>query len=189
VGATEKMTFEITILDDLLPKEMADKIETTMLNDHFPWYFKRDVTFKNPPKDYQNTIAFGHSFFKQGVIKSAYLDLVKDIPAAASAKLKLKEYLTLVHARSFMQLPLRTKKGNEHCGIHTDMDEPHLVILYYPIDADGDTFFFANDKKTIIKRITPKKNRAVFFNGLIYHASSSPTAKERIIINFDLVVS
>ena len=75
---------------------------------------------------------------------------------------------------------------------HVDQDRPHKVFLYYVNDSDGDTFFFNErfgqqvDKFTIESRVSPKMGRAVFFDGNIYHASSSPIkSKMRCILNID----
>ena len=40
----------------------------------------------------------------------------------------------------------------------------------------------------IIKRISPKKGRALVFNGNRYHSSSGPTKDIRCIINFDITI-
>ena len=54
-------------------------------------------------------------------------------------------------------------------------------------DSDGDTILFKDDKKTEIKRITPKKGRIVFFDGLIPHCSSPPTKNHRAIVNINFI--
>lgn len=75
---------------------------------------------------------------------------------------------------------------------HVDQDRPHKVFLYYVNDSDGDTFFFNErfgqivSEFTVESQVTPKMGRAVFFDGDIYHASSSPTqSKMRCILNID----
>jgi hypothetical protein len=75
---------------------------------------------------------------------------------------------------------------------HVDQDRPHKVFLYYVNDSDGDTFFFNErfgqsvNEFTVESQVTPKMGRAVFFDGDIYHASSSPTqSKMRCILNID----
>lgn len=94
---------------------------------------------------------------------------------------------------------LRNK--NKICHIHTNRSEPHLVILYYVNDCDGDTILYKETTDEIPyieyvsgkyknfqvdKKITPKKGRILIFNGSIYHASSSPTKGIRSIITTDL---
>jgi len=73
-----------------------------------------------------------------------------------------------------------------HNNMHVDMKLPHVVVLYYVNDADGDTFFF-NNSREIVDRVTPKKGRAVVFDGLTLHASSMPTKNHRISLNLGYV--
>jgi hypothetical protein len=84
---------------------------------------------------------------------------------------------------------------------HVDFYFPHYTLLYYVNDSDGDTFIF-NEKVnmydsskikeypeefTLLKRVSPKMGRAVLFNGLHYHSSSTPTkTDERTAININL---
>ena len=82
---------------------------------------------------------------------------------------------------------------------HVDRPDPHKVFLYYLDDADGDTYFFSKyhnegDDITDIeglksyKTVSPAMGKGVIFDGLIYHASSSPIKSDyRIILNLDFV--
>jgi hypothetical protein len=94
---------------------------------------------------------------------------------------------------------------NEH---HVDVGVPHMVALMYLNDSDGDTIIYKEkmnpnhyktpftleeydmylrDKLTEDRRVTPKANRVVLFDGATYHSSSTPTTVDRRItmnINF-----
>lgn len=86
----------------------------------------------------------------------------------------------------------------ENAGYHynlphqDDATDKSITMVYYLDDSDGDTFlfneFYSNpppEKLTLYKRITPKRNRAVFFESNRYHASSNPTkSRDRFIINW-----
>ena len=91
----------------------------------------------------------------------------------------------------------KTKKNH----IHVNNRVPHLVLLYYVNDSDGDTILY--DKTiddipytvdypdeycdlNISHRVTPKKGRVLVFDGRYYHAPSSPTKSMRCIITLDL---
>ena len=91
---------------------------------------------------------------------------------------------SIFQARAFLQLPVSS--NNLLTGIHKDLEIPHWVCLYYVNDSDGDTIFFNNEKKEI-KRVSPKKGRVAFFDGNIFHSSSSPTKNTRAVLNFDFV--
>ncbi len=76
--------------------------------------------------------------------------------------------------------------------VHQDSDIESVSILYYVNESDGDTFLFNEfyekgklPNLTLAKRVSPKKNRVVLFDGRRYHAGSNPRHnRERIVINF-----
>lgn len=80
---------------------------------------------------------------------------------------------------------------------HVDTDTEHKVFLYYVNDADGDTILFkekmvfgekAPDSFTIDQVVSPKRGRAIVFDGDTYHAPSAPTESPyRCVINIDFV--
>ena len=77
----------------------------------------------------------------------------------------------------------------QHSLPHIDSNDEHQTIIYYVTDSDGDTLLFEDDKKTIVKRISPKKGRFLFFDGDIWHASTNPVkSMKRIVININLSV-
>jgi hypothetical protein len=169
------------IVDNALPDTLANEIEAVLFSNTFPWFFMDDITYRNNPNVKDKTMAFSHLFYSNGVINSDSFEMIEAIPIA------LSETGTLLLARSFLQLPVSTTRL--HNNIHIDYETPHTVCLYYVNDTDGDTFIFANDKKTITQRISPKKNRCVVFDGSTYHASSTPSKDKRAVINFDLSVA
>tara|TARA_R110000803_G_C11842327_1_gene304764 strand:- start:71 stop:628 length:558 start_codon:yes stop_codon:yes gene_type:complete len=69
---------------------------------------------------------------------------------------------------------------------HVDIDWPHWVFLYYVNDSEGETVFY-NEQKEEIKRVTPKKGRACFFDGSIYHSASTPNITSRAVININFI--
>lgn len=83
---------------------------------------------------------------------------------------------------------------------HVDFPFPHYTFLYYVNDSDGDTILFnekfdinkdvydQHDDFTIFKSFTPKRGKAILFNGLTYHSSSNPQHHEsRVVINMNLI--
>ena len=89
----------------------------------------------------------------------------------------------VLQARSFLQTPNNTTR--KYNNKHVDTTIPHVVVLYYVNDSDGDTHLF--NGVDIIKTVTPKKNRVVIFDGSIYHSSGSPTTNKRCVINFNII--
>ena len=70
---------------------------------------------------------------------------------------------------------------------------PHYSAVYYVNDSDGDTIIYDQQfqgnpnpplELTEKRRIDPKANRLLLFNGKYFHTGSSPAKnKNRIIIN------
>jgi hypothetical protein len=119
-------------------------------------------------------------------------DLGSNILHAFAKKhgIKIKEIL-----RIKANILNKTDKQNHIHPPHVDMTKPHLVFLYYVNDSDGDTVFF-NEKYssektpilTVNNSIAPKSGSAIVFDGLTYHASSSPiNAEERIVLNINFI--
>jgi hypothetical protein len=79
---------------------------------------------------------------------------------------------------------------------HTDDEHEHKTMIYYVNDSDGDTILFKErfsgmlnfTKKTEDRRISPRKNKAVIFDGLRYHTGSVPKTGHRVLININFLV-
>lgn len=174
----------VTIIDDVLPASMADSIEATLFSPTFPWYYTDDITYDHGSRNDLAEMSFGffHLFqseYRQLSMYGSYFESVVHI-ALDKAGLKIKP--DILQGRSFLQVPSVYKR--EYNNKHVDTQIPHTVVLYYVNDSDGDTFLF--EGVNIFKRITPKKNRVVIFDGSIYHSSSGPTLNKRAVLNFDV---
>ena len=98
----------------------------------------------------------------------------------------------VIQGRSFLQLPLTTKKGKVDTP-HIDTDDKHFVMLYYVCDSDGDTIIYNEREKdrpdgiyTIKQRVTPKQGRVVLFDGWLMHTAEQPINNVRCIVNYNL---
>lgn len=188
----------MVIIDDVIPKSLQDAIENTLFGQDFPWFFINNITFKNGA---YNTPAFFHVYKTlNGPINSNTFDLVSLIAHAALEK-TTSYFGEVLQARSFLQLPLNHAVLSSPVDeLHIDCETPHIVVLYYVCDSDGDTILV--DKKfnpaigaeltckhtdyEVLARVTPKKGRAVVFDGAIYHTAEQPTKNKRCIVNFNL---
>jgi len=103
--------------------------------------------------------------------------------------------------RCISGIHILTDQKNKIDKVHIDRKTPHIVMLYYVTDSDGETILYnktTNDLKNdvydldeiedlkITHKIKPQKGRVVFFDGNTYHSSSTPSNGFRIIINLDL---
>jgi len=181
---TENQTtdaYKVYVVDNFLRGDYADIIEKACLSE-VPWYFLEDITHGDrTTNEMQKVPAFTHVFADSHTGASGFFELVRGIPYGAQhiPKASIKRVV------GFLQMP---NKGvdNSYNNIHTDMEAEHIVLLYYVNDSDGETFFFdADDNVTQV--VSPKKNRAVIFNGNTRHASSRPKFHPRCVVNFNLI--
>ena len=198
---------DIYIIDNVIPEDKQNEIEDLFTSNRLSWVFHRDIALD--PMDIKKlgitklTPGIGCNI-KQHLPKYLNLNLLNRVKIIAEQACigidkKLKE---IYQARSFMHFPISADSRNEFDNIHIDIPFEHLVVLYYVNDTDGDTFIFdkfadLNNLKsptlnesevTVIKKISPKKGRALVFDGRRYHSSSAPTKDIRCILNFDIAI-
>jgi hypothetical protein len=198
---------DIYIIDDVIPLDKQDEIEDLFTSSRLAWVFHKDIALD--PRDIKKlgitklTPGIGCNI-KQHLPKYLNINLLNRVKIIAEQACigidkKLKE---IYQARSFMHFPIVPELRKEFDNIHIDIPFEHLVVLYYVNDTDGDTFIFdkfadLNNLKSptlnendasIIKKVSPKKGRALLFDGRRYHSSSAPTKNIRCIINFDIAI-
>ena len=98
------------------------------------------------------------------------------------------------HKRVKANMLMRSRDPHKYHTPHVDYEKPHKVILYYVNDSDGPTYFFKqkfngmSQKLEIDRIVHPKAGRYVIFDGLTYHASSSPvTTDHRCVTNINYI--
>lgn len=192
------MISEVIIIDDVVPKSYQDYLEKSIIESDIPWTYRPNLGNNTPianVNDPAPAVGIIHVFSNEQGIKSRLF--YKILPMIKEACRKANYKLTGVFGgRTFIQFP--AKDNSTFTKIHTDLNVDHTVLLYYVKDSDGDTIIFnktTNDipkdqlnesELSVIKRITPKKGRAVLFNGLIYHATTLPVLGSRCVININL---
>ena len=178
--------FEMTlqkykIIDDVMPKGMADRIESMILKDSIvPFVFVGNVAKIHGEK---NQFGFAHVIFSESGT-SPFLETALPILELAADKCSIG-IGEVIMIRSFLQTPPPSPSRNTS---HTDTREPHWVCLYYVNDSEGDTILFNDDGSELVS-VTPKKNRAVLFDGRISHCATEPTNRPRCVINFNFMPS
>ena len=171
------------IIDDVLPVALADSLDRMCTWD-YRWHYLRDTTGKGYDKNmderFPSLVSTVYDLASNIIIKDDFYRLESTIWILADVA--GLNYDNLTRARLGMYLPIN--HGYPHHTPHRDQQYPHTVLLYYVCGHDGDTFFFDN-KKEIIDRVSPKKNRLVIFDGSTRHASSNPTKGHRISLNLN----
>ncbi len=192
------MLNNIITIDNAIPLAYQDYLERTILEDDISWKYRPNLGNNTPKANILDTTpapGIIHVFCNEGGIQSELF--YKVLPMVEEVCRKANYNLTEIFGgRTFIQLP--GKDNTSITKIHTDLDNTHMVLIYYIIDADGDTILFDKttddmpkseldtSKLTVLRRITPKKGRAVLFNGSIYHATTLPILDKRCIININL---
>jgi len=169
----------IKIIDNCIPVKQQDLIINKLLKTKFfPWFYCEDVTYGGKESS-QHRPALSHYFVKYKEQNSVYLELASSLITPFTNN-------PIVQSRAFLQFPLNLKLiSSKYDTPHTDLTVPHMVYLYYVVNADGDTLIFKNSK--IIKRVSPKKGRLLIFDGGLWHTAQQPQKGIRCIINSDVI--
>ena len=165
-----------------LSSKISDKIEEQSYK--VPWFFFHDCALdeKTIKKEgLEKNPYFSHALsHESGKWKSDHYFL---FPMDFISQFSHMHDRTMIRSHITFHYPNENKFGKYH-NLHIDNEKPHDVVLYYINDADGDTFFFDNDRK-IIHRETPEKGKLIIFDGSIFHSSSSPSKNIRMTMNIN----
>jgi len=183
--------------DNILGNNTFAKLQATLLNEELPWFFIGSTAYTDQDPTQEFDFSFAHQVYKEGKVYSSLGQFLETccLSALDNAGITCKELW-----RIRLGLITATKQSIVHQP-HVDYEEPHKSALIYVNDTDGDTVFYKNKfvpgtihsaewKQSFEEdaRVTPKANRLVWFDGLQYHSSSTPTqTSRRIVINFNYV--
>lgn len=193
------------ILDNLIEEELQNQIEDSMFDCFWTYSCDSVLGSKSLENKYRKFLSpFQYDIspmflanIKSSLNKKTY-DKVISVVNDGCNKInfnieKIERCYGAIHA---------TMRDEQKCDvIHTNRDIPHLVMLYYVNDSDGDTILYdktlkdipfdidypdENYELNIQHRISPQKGRILFFDGSVYHSPSTPTKSMRCIITLDL---
>jgi hypothetical protein len=171
-------TSNIKIFESVITPAYQDFIKAQLFATTVPWTFLPDVTAHAD----KGNLGFSHTAFEFGAIKSTCYWFLYPILLECCAKQGI-EILSLERIRVGLYVNVNSDRPHTK---HVDMQQPHLVGLYYVDDADGDTVFYADGEGgEEILRCKPKKGTMVIFDGSVYHASTSPIkTSHRVTVNY-----
>lgn len=190
------------VIDDFIDFFDQEAIKHTLLGVSFPYYFVSDIVWGKDDlddnlKNNQKYPGLFHVFVVEGNINSSlFIEPIQKLVNKGSEVVGSK-HKDILFSRSFLTLPLREQFNITDKKLHIDEATPHLVVLYYVIDADGDTILsnikgngitgdydvFLSDESNIKVSVTPKQGRVLIFDGLHYHGVTPPKDGIRSIIN------
>lgn len=176
----------IEVIDDFLPKFIFDRVSNMVQDTNFVW----------------NCVPASYTTDKS----SAFVHNVNNFPPGEVSELSVVVALYIcekynMHIDQLRIIRYGLAHREQQYTIHTphiDSLEPHMVALLYLNESDGDTILYKErytnglspfrtvDELEVDKRVSPKPNRLVFFDGRIYHSSSTPTNNQlRYALNFN----
>jgi hypothetical protein len=198
---------EPIILDDFLPAKYADEIEKQCLDPRFTWCYNPSIEMDGTETD---QVGFSHvAFVYPNSNVNPYIE--RELTALFFPITYLLEDKSGIPFNSLIRVRLglftRDSSSTSYHLPHVDYRFEHNVALYYVSDSDGPTHIFEEritpepfdnfaegiksprpSTFTLQTKIEPKKNRVVIFDGLQYHASSSPIHhKHRIALNINFI--
>jgi hypothetical protein len=189
------------IFDDIISESDQTKLEQYVKLSNLQWNYQHNITGQYGGTD---SLELPANVLKGiDITDSDILNIINSI------KLNLLNKVNIEFEKDYRYKINWTAPINQNYDfknlIHVDMDVSHIVIVYYINDTDGNTILLNNKKGNsaeshqtnfnsidlddfeIVNTISPKKGRAVVFDGNIYHYGEYPTITDRFIINFDLV--
>ena len=194
----------IKILDNLVPVSIQNRFIERLENENFSWFYFNDIIYGHDNKKFINqnitkTFDFVHTLFNENGINSDDYDLFSTILNffVVKEKVKIKDMIRVRIRKTFR---IKNHSIEKYNAPHIDVKDhlPYKTLLYYVDDSDGDTVFFKNKATENIfldteaeeyKRVSPKKGRAIYFDGDIYHSGNCPVDfNERTVINFDFKI-
>jgi hypothetical protein len=174
----------IEVYDNVLPSYIVKEIKHLLISgesNEFFWLYRNNLT----SKDNESSLpGFAHLFYRANpLFDSSFSTFLNQILYIfCNSQNILLQHIEL--GRTFLQLPNINPSASS--SIHTDLDDPHYVCLYYVNDSDGDTIFF-DDNENEIKRVSPKEGRIAFFDGSIKHKGGVNFKGPRAVINFNFI--
>ena len=169
----------IEVVDNFLPQKLEDILEHHIIYET-KYLYSYNIVTGNKEGNYNP--GFGCGMYDRG----SGFDDSKFFPLSVLynfSSFKGFFITNIYNAHIFFQVPSITQTLSTP---HVDMLSPHWVLLYYVNDSDGDTILY-NKNKEEIKRVSPKKGKAIFFDGSIYHSAGIPKNSHRAVINFNFI--
>ena len=188
---------DVEVVDDFLSPRYFNRIKNLITSNIQPWYFNSNISTKNQTEDMNSYGFHCHIVKERNMIEEepvAYIlsGLIHQAQDYCDRNNILKSRLDMVTYSS-------TKKYQHEPHVDFTPYKSNLfTAIFYIMESDAETIIF-NEKEraldgnktdwndlelTVKKKILPKENRIVFFNGHYIHTGCSPVKyKNRIVLN------
>lgn len=200
------------VFDDVIDTKLQLKLLKYFDDNYKNWnHFKKDISHGDGHNFYDYEFpAWSIDINSKSKVDDGIVEIVKDIEKTVLKKIDM-ELLSNYRYKLSCYPPLIPYPPQETFlrQIHTDKEIPHLVMVYYVNDVDGDTTLFRNklgntpitnnkvERESIlgdftnlekIVSVSPKQGRVVIFDGILLHTPGWPSEYNRYIINFNTIV-
>lgn len=194
----------IKILDDWLPIDYVDGVEKLFFKNHpdtgvsvINWHLNSytvDSKYDTYEQDmrenphYIDIHQFTHNFYSSEEERSPHIQKIIKILEESKInwigidRIKANYVTNISHFKKDKNVVL------PHTDVEKEKYTPNnnfVSMIYYVHNTDGDTLFYEKDRKTIMKKVSPKKGRAVIFYSNQHHSFEPPVKNDkRVVINF-----
>jgi len=174
---------QFKVIDDIISEKYSRYIFESIAD--IKWTFLPDVTY-GEAKNGINKPGFIFNYYVENQTNQQEYNTIKPLLLESFDQFNLNCSLDSVYrcrARLTIDRPEMSKEYLVDAP-HVDYTFPHLVLLYYVNNTDGDTLFYHNGE--IINKVSPKRGRCILFDGSIVHAATTPTLSPRVVINTNI---
>ena len=193
---------KVLVNDDIVDKQLASQIDEILYDRGISWYrlLSTIIGYKNS-EEIKGTLvgwpdAIESEMFTCDLLSNELFK--KHLPIMKVIKLCSKHWnipeTNIARIKANLVYKKEGVQRNSFSTPHIDNISPHLVLLYYASDSDGDTIVWnkrigqETNGMNILERISPKKGRCVLFDGSLYHSAGYPSEYDiRSTINFNLL--
>jgi len=184
------MKEDIIILDDFLTPSYHQYLLDLVLSPNMSWYYNKNISVGIEKNVDLDKFGFTHTVFGSESSSSSlhllllpFLWKIKDLIGAKEV-IRCRLDMTVYNPNNYLH------------ERHIDINTPHYVAIYYVNDSDGETIIYNQKQQknknnfdlSIRKKIEPKANRILIFNGEYFHTGHSPSKNStRILINSNFV--
>lgn len=189
------------VCDDVVEPAVADAIEQAMASPRFPWFFYENVNFgRRPPEErprtfsndprFEDSFGFSSLLFPGNEPNSPWLEHPRKVFESFAIRHGLAP-TQMIRIKANLLVRSAVSGGPRPFTPHVDLPTPHWALIYYVNDSDGDTVILDKtypdwENATMLHSVSPKKGRAILFDGRHYHCGTSPAQHDvRIVLNFD----
>jgi hypothetical protein len=186
------------VFDNIIDEKEQTELSGYFLNSVFPYYLSAGFNFntvsqklfeKNKDLHTKESKLLVHTFYNEGKVISHSYSIVEALLHKFIIKTNLN-FKTIFRAKLNLQFKNENYDEKNYTTPHIDSTNEHKVLIYYPINSDGNTILFKkeNEKYTIIDKIEPKQGRFLLFDGNTYHAAQPPMKNDfRLTLNFNII--